>query len=95
MKELLIDLLKQIGGKLPKKHGDWFRVNVYGNHYLILDTWNKEIYHYPNGATPSDTNNMYNCVYVFFDNEGNQRCKSVNDTMSSFWYAHLCYKRFN
>ena len=85
----LIEKLMQVGTKLPKKHGSWYLLNVYNSHYLVLDTWNKTVYHYPNGATPSDTNNMYRVVYVFYDNDGGQRHEVVQKRLADFWYAHI------
>jgi len=80
-----------VGERLPKKHGDWYRVHVYDNHYLILDTWNKHIYHYSNGAIPSDTDNLYRVVYVFYDNNGDVNNYSiVKKHMCDFWYGHIC-----
>jgi hypothetical protein len=82
--------IRQLGERLPKKHGEWYKLHIFDNHYLILDTWNGEIYHYPNGATPSDTDNMYRVVYVFYDINGNGNNYSrVKNQMIAFWTAHL------
>lgn len=90
---LLANVLRSAGERLPKKHGDWYRINVFDNHWLVLDTWNGEIYHYPDGATPSDTDNMYRVVYVFYDSKGKvHNCKTLEDNMVAFWYGHVCHK---
>ncbi len=86
----LKDKIISKGEILPKKHGKWYRLNIYDNHYLILDTWNGYIYHYPNGAIPTDTNNMYGVVYTFVDNSGiPNNCSRVKDNMLNFWNAHI------
>jgi hypothetical protein len=82
--------IKAHGEKHPKKHGEWYRVHAYDNHWLVLDTWNGQVYHYPNGCTPTDTNNLYRVVYTFLDKEGKpERCESVKSNMVNFWAAHL------
>ena len=87
---VLKEIIKELGEKHPKKHGEWYRLHVYDNHYLVLDTWNNTVYHYSNGAEPSDTNNMYGCVYVFYDVNGKvDRCMRVRDNMVNFWKAHI------
>ncbi len=78
------------GEILPKKHGKWYKLNAYGNHYLILDTWNGYIYHYPNGAEPTGTDNLYRVVYTFKDKDGSiNNCKVVKPQMFNFWDAHI------
>jgi len=95
MKELLINIIKNQGKKHPKKHGEWYLINVYDNNFLLYDTWNECIYHYPDGAKPNDTNNMYNCVYVFYDSKGSSvNYNRVKGIMYNFWYAHLCHLIF-
>jgi len=81
--ETLIKKIKEFGEKLPKKHGDWFRLKIYDDNYLVLDTWNKHVYHYK-GCEPSDTNNMYNVVYTFTGYIG-----SIKPDMANFWSAHI------
>jgi hypothetical protein len=89
----LSKIITMVGEKLPKKHGAWFRLKVYDNHYLILDSWNGYVYHYPNGAEPTDTNNMYRCVYTFLDRTGNSsNYERVKGHMNNFWYGHICHK---
>lgn len=73
------------GEKFPKKHGEWYRLHVFDDNYLICDTWNGQIDHHKI-AEPSDTNNMYGVVYAF---SGRQR--SVRGHMNNFWYAHICH----
>ncbi len=78
------------GEEIPKKHGKWFRINIYDNNWLVLDTWNGYIFHYPNGAKPSDTNNLYRCVYVFYDADGDiGQCKTVKENLAMFWLTHI------
>jgi hypothetical protein len=90
--EALSDIIRIAGTRLPKKHGDWYRLPVYDNHYLVLDTWNGHIYHYPDGAEPTDTNNMYRCVYSFFDSKGRPyNYERVSGHMIKFWYAHISH----
>jgi len=92
----LHNIIRNFGTKYPKKHGEWYRLHVFDDHYLVLDTWNNYIYHYPNGAKPSDTNNMYGCVYVFYDKEGKvNNYKKVNKIMNDFWYYHVYYLNSN
>jgi hypothetical protein len=87
--EELKTLIRTSGEKVPKKHGEWYRLKFWDEHYLVLDTWNGQIYHYPNGCEPSDTDNMYRCVYVFFDKAGSvSNYKSVKGKMIDFWLAH-------
>lgn len=84
--EILTDLIKKYGERHPKKHGEWYRINVFDDYYLILDTWNGEIYNYPNGAEPSDTNNMYRVVYTFLDNQGSSvNYRRVGVSMYGYW----------
>lgn len=82
MKELR-KKIKNLGEKLPKKHGDWYRLNIWDDNYLVYDTWNKQVYHY-RGCVPSDTNNMYRVVYTFTGLVG-----VVKDNMANFWKAHI------
>ena len=73
------------GEKFPKKHGEWYRLRIWGDNYLIYDTWNKQVYHHK-GCVPSDTNNMYGVVYVFSGLVGD-----VKEHMAGFWNAmHKC-----
>lgn len=81
--ERLRQKIRKLGEKLPKKHGDWFRLKIYDDNYLVLDTWNKQIAHYK-GCVPSDTNNMYNVVYVFTG-----FVSGVEPNMANFWSAHI------
>ena len=81
--ERLKENIKRLGEKLPKKHGDWYRLNIYDDNYLVLDTWNGQISHYK-GCVPSDTNNMYNVVYVFTG-----FVKRIEPNMANFWNAHI------
>lgn len=86
----LRDKIRALGERLPKKHGDWYRVRVYDNHYLVLDTWNGYIYHYPNGAESTGTDNMYRVVYTFEDVNGKpNNFQIVKPHMEGFWYCHL------
>ena len=95
MKTELITILRSAGERLPKKHGWWYLLHAYDNHWLVYDTWSETIYHYPNGAKPSDTDNMYGVVYVFWDNNGRaDNCKRVKPNMFPFWYGHVCHKPF-
>lgn len=89
----LYDILLRAGEHLPKKHGDWYRIHVYDNHWLVLDTWNKQIYHYSNGCEPTDTDNMYRVVYTFLNVDGHPNdCITVKPHMMDFWYGHLCFR---
>jgi len=81
--EKLRSNLKRLGEKLPKKHGEWYRLNIWDDNYLVYDTWNRKVYHYK-GCVPSDTNNMYRVVYVFSGMVG-----SVKKQMANFWNAHI------
>lgn len=82
MEELRKNIIR-LGERLPKKHGAWYRLNIWEDNFLILDTWNKHVY-YHKGCIPSDTNNMYHVVYTFtgFIN-------TVSDSMADFWNAHI------
>lgn len=89
----LYPLIKSLGEIYPKKHGEWYRLHVHDDNYLVYDTWNGDIYHYSNGAKPSDTDNMYNCVYVFYDNNGKvENYNKIKGTDINFWYdkIHQC-----
>jgi hypothetical protein len=89
----LYKIIKTAGEKHPKKHGEWYRLHVYDKHYLVLDTWNGYVYHYPDGAEPTDTNNMYRCVYTFIDSKGSpSNYERVKGHMNNFWYGHICFK---
>ena len=88
----LYEIIRKVGDRHPKKHGEWYRLRVYDNHYLILDTWNGSIYHYPNGAEPTDTDNMYRCVYTFVDVNGiPNNFERVIGHMNDFWYGHISH----
>jgi hypothetical protein len=75
--------LRKVGEKLPKKHGEWYRLEIWDNNFLVYDTWNGQIYHHE-GCIPSDTDNMYRVVYVFSGMIGR-----VRDHMANFWSAHI------
>lgn len=79
----LRDKLRKHGEKLPKKHGDWYRLNVYDNHFLVLDTWNNEIYHHKE-CEPHGTDNLYQVIYVFSGMIG-----AISNDMVNFWNAHI------
>tara|TARA_R110000850_G_scaffold195808_1_gene322226 strand:+ start:494 stop:742 length:249 start_codon:yes stop_codon:yes gene_type:complete len=79
----LIDKIKKLGEKLPKKHGEWYRLKVYEDNYLIYDTWNKHIYHHK-GCVSSGDNNMYGVIYTFSGYVGR-----VNKDMANFWLGHI------
>ena len=86
----LYEDIKRFGQKHAKIHGSWYVINVFDNHHLVLDTWNGHVYHYPNGCVPSDTDNMYSCVYVFHDEDGRpENRERVKGSMNTFWYAHI------
>ena len=90
MRDKLYKIIKERGDRFPKKHGEWYRCHAYDDNYLLLDTWNGEIYLYPNGCVPTDTDNMYRVVYTFRDKEGGYVGeKSVPTSMYGFWYAHI------
>ena len=83
-KQILINLIKEYGEKLPKKHGDWYRVHVYDKYYLLLDTWTNHISLYE-GCEDTGTDNMYRVVYTF-----NGFIESlIHEWQFKFWYAHL------
>jgi len=79
----LIENLKNLGEKLPKKHGDWYRLKIYDNIYLLLDTWNGKIY-YHKGCIGHDLNNLYRVIYTF---TGFQDV--VDKNMANFWNCHI------
>ena len=87
MKKELAEIIRGRGERFPKKHGEWYRLKVYDNNYLLLDTWNGCVYHHLY-CEPSDTNNMYGVVYVFSGCQG-----SVEGHMNNFWYYHICQIR--
>ena len=82
--ETLRRLVKVSGERFPKKHGEWYRLHIYDDHYLVLDTWNKAVYHHKGKCQPSDTNNMYHVVYIFNGKQG-----VVKQNMVNFWKAHI------
>lgn len=75
--------IKLLGEKFPKKHGEWYRLKIYDDNYLLLDTWNGQVCHHK-GCESSGTDNMYRCVYVFggFVNV-------VKGHMVNFWKCHI------
>ena len=78
----LHEMITSKGEKFRKKHGEWYRLHIYDDNYLILDTWNGQINHHK-GCKPSDTNNMYRVVYIFSGDLG-----AVNEQMRNFWHKH-------
>ena len=82
--ELLYSILITFGEKLQKKHGEWRKLNVWGDIYLILDTWNCSISYYK-GAQDTGTDNMYRVIYTFKGFLGNLNC--TRDFV--FWTGHL------
>lgn len=84
MKQRLRSLIRNRGERLPKKHGDWYRINVFDNHWLVLDTWNGAIDWYKGECKDSGTDNMYGVIYGFSD-----RVTYVTDSMVNFWYQHI------
>jgi hypothetical protein len=45
-------VIKDKGKSYPKKHGEWYvATSRLGD--FVLDTWNGQVYFYPDGATPS------------------------------------------
>jgi len=86
----LKEKIRRKGEHHPKKHGDWFRIHAYDNNWLVYDTWNGSVYHYSNGCSPGDANNLYHVVYVFYDKDGIvDNCKRVKPHMYGFWNGHL------
>jgi hypothetical protein len=81
--EKLKKKIKKLGEKLPKKHGEWYRLKVYENNYLLYDSWNGYIYHHI-GCESSGIDNMYKVVYAF-----SGFVKRVNKDMVNFWLGHL------
>ena len=81
--ERLRQNVKSLGERLPKKHGEWYRLHIYDDNYLVYDTWNGHVYHHKE-CTPSDNDNMYRVVYVFSGMIG-----SVKEHMANFWNAHI------
>tara|TARA_R110000744_G_scaffold338112_1_gene443298 strand:+ start:213 stop:461 length:249 start_codon:yes stop_codon:yes gene_type:complete len=81
--ENLIKKLKTKGERFPKKHGEWYRLKVYEDNYLIYDTWNRDIYHHK-GCVSSGVGNMYGVVYTFSGYVG-----KVKKDMVNFWLGHL------
>jgi hypothetical protein len=81
--EKLKKKIKNLGEKLPKKHGEWYRLKVYEDNYLIYDTWNGDIYHHI-GCKSSGIDNMYSVIYTF-----SGFVKKVNKDMVNFWLGHL------
>lgn len=88
--DLLTEAMILKGQKLPKKHGAWYRAKAYDNNWLVYDTWNGCVYLYPNGAEPTDTNNIYGVVYAFSNfNGGNNDYSAIRPHMADFWRAHI------
>lgn len=79
----LAKIIQKCGEKFPKKHGEWRRLHVYDDNYLLLDTWNGSVVHHKE-CKPSDTNNMYGVVYTFSGYQG-----SVEGHMNNFWHGHI------
>lgn len=77
-------LIMNRGEKFPKKHGDWYRLNVWGDYYLVLDTWNGAIDVHKGECKDSGTENMYRVVYAFSDKIG-----YLTKSMIGFWYSHI------
>jgi len=80
--QLLQKMIREKGQKLPKKHGDWYKLNIFDNHYLVLDTWNGSIVHYI-GCEDTGTENMYRVIYTFKGYVG-----YVKSNMVGFWLAY-------
>lgn len=72
----LIHLIKQLGVRRDKRHGEYIKAHVYDNYFLELDTWNSGILVY-NGENIEDNLGL---------DFGGFYCK---DTMVEFWIAHL------
>lgn len=87
VKDLLVEVIKKCGEKHPKKHGEWYRLHVYDDNYLLLDTWCDEIFHHA-GCEPHDLNNMYRVVYTFSGYKSR-----VKGHMLKFWYGHVSHKK--
>ncbi len=81
--EKLRSNLKKLGVKLPKKHGEWYRLHICKDDFLVLDTWNDQVFHHKE-CIPSDTNNMYGVVYVF-----SGYIDTVKPHMTNFWNAQI------
>ncbi len=81
--ERLRENIRKYGEKLPKKHGSWYRLKIYDDNYLVLDTWNGHVNHYK-GCIPGGTDNMYRVVYTFSGFIG-----TVTKSMANFWNAHI------
>lgn len=39
----LIDIIINYGEKKDKKHGNWYKLPIFGDYYLEMDSWNKRI----------------------------------------------------
>jgi len=73
----LVYAIKEHGLKEPKRHGDYFTVNVFDKFQLHLDTWNKAI-------TVLKDGKRYD--YLGMDFGG---FDSKTD-MVKFWFGHKC-----
>lgn len=73
---LLVNKIKQLGERRPKRHGEYIRVSLFDGYALELDTWNNSIYVYIEDR-------FIESLGIDF---GGFKC---NLTMVKFWYAHL------
>lgn len=88
--DLLTAAITRKGERLPKKHGEWYRIRAFDNNWLVYDTWNGCVYLYPNGAEPTGTDNMYGVVYAFSNiNGGNNDYSAIRPHMADFWRGHI------
>ena len=83
MDNLFNGKIKSMGEKFPKKHGEWYRVHAYDNKWLVLDTWNQQVYLYK-GECKADNTNMYRVVYGF-----SGKMKNVERHMRGYWMSHI------
>ena len=84
MDNLFNGKIEAVGDRFPKKHGEWYRVHAYDDNWLVLDTWNQQVYLHKGECEADDTNNMYRVVYCF---SGKKR--AVKKHMRGYWMAHI------
>jgi hypothetical protein len=84
IKETYIDLIHIVrthGTKIPKRHGEYCKLIVFGEWSLLLDTWNNSLQAY-------NADKFFGSVGIDW---GGFKC---NETMTKFWMGHLFKYKF-
>ena len=92
--ENCIDRIMKHGERFPKKHGEWYRIKVFGDYWITLDTWNWAIRVHKGKCDYSGNDIWGNLVCFWFDNIETLAYdfgELKEFPMLNYWRLHLPY----